>query len=82
MWLRAVEHATSADPARFVLPFSILPVDLFFSVLASVISVEPKTEPTKRHRTHRFSFMWETDRMLIPRNRSLQQPNKPNQFVG
>jgi hypothetical protein len=52
--LPAAEHTASGDPARFVLlPFSILPVDLFFSVdlffyvFASVISMEPKNRTDK-----------------------------------
>jgi hypothetical protein len=43
--LPAAEHTTSGDTAQFVLlPFSILSVDLFFSVFASVISMEPKNQ--------------------------------------
>ena len=82
--MRAAERAASATfPCRFVLlPFSVLSVDLFLCARLGWFGGTEKPNRRNRHRTRRFLILWQTDRLLICGNRSLQQPNKPNRFVG
>ena len=82
--MQAAERAASATfPCRFVLlPFSVLSVDLFLCARLGWFGGTEKPNRRNRHRTRRFLILWQTDRLLICGNRSLQQPNKPNRFVG